>query len=118
MDKINETKKRKMAKLNTLPVRVLRPTAKSLKGILLKLNKKSYGRKVRPDDVIAKSLSLLNDSHLQEIQEATMTNMDKIDMAYHNYCKNKGQISKDAYLGRLLSNKEVSVETDGEWEKM
>lgn len=92
----------KKVQLNTIPIRVHKTTAKNLKTILLKLNKKSLGRKVKHDDLIQKSLTLLNDEHLEEIKQSTLSNSDRLDMAYQEFCKKNGQISKDEYFGLLL----------------
>lgn len=102
-----ESKTSKKYQVNTTPIRVTKATAKTIKGLLQKMNKKSYGKKVKPDDLIQKSISLLNDDHLEEIKQATMTNSDRLEMAYQEYCKANGQISKDEYFGLLLKEKSL-----------
>lgn len=96
------TKIVKKVQLNTVPIRVHKLTAKSLKSILSKLNRKSYGRKVKHDDLIQKSLTLLTDEHFEEIKQATLSNSDRLEIAYQEYCKQNGQVSKDEYFGLLL----------------
>ncbi|PIP91033.1 MAG: hypothetical protein COV38_00430 [Bdellovibrionales bacterium CG11_big_fil_rev_8_21_14_0_20_38_13] len=98
----------KKVQLNTVPIRVHKTTAKDLKSILTKLNRKPLGRKVKHDDVIQKSLTLLNDEHLEEIKQSTLSNSDRLDMAYQEYCKQKGQVSKDEYFGLLLKQNSPS----------
>lgn len=73
--------------------------------VLQKVNKKTYGKKVKPDDLIQKSISLLSDDHLEEIKQSTMSNSDRLEIAYQEYCKGNGQISKDEYFGLLLKVK-------------
>ena len=102
--------KKQIKKTNTTPIRVFKATAKTLKSMIQKLNKKSLGRKVRVDDLILKSLSLLEDKHLEEIRDATLSNTDKLEISYQEYCKTHGQISKDEYLGRLLSDQKSAIE--------
>lgn len=102
-----ETKISKKYQVNTIPIRVAKNTAKTIKTILQKLNKKSYGKKVKPDDLIQKSISLLSDEHLEEIKQATMSNSDRLELAYQEYCKSHGQISKDEYFGLLLKEKSL-----------
>ena len=102
-----ETKISKKYQVNTIPIRVGKNTAKTIKALLQKLNKKSYGKKVKPDDLIQKSISLLSDEHLEEIKQATMSNSDRLELAYQEYCKNHGQISKDEYFGLLLKEKSL-----------
>lgn len=100
-----EKKKSRKTKVNTTPIRVYKPTAKSLKGTVQKLNKKPHGRKVRVDDVLLKALSLLEDKHFEEIQNSTLSNADRLEVSYREYCKTNEQISKDEYLGQLLAGK-------------
>lgn len=102
-----ETKTSKKYQVNTIPIRVAKNTAKTIKALLLKVNKKSYGKKVKPDDLIQKSISLLSDDHLEEIKQATMSNSDRLELAYQEYCKSHGQISKDEYFGLLLKEKSL-----------
>ena len=102
--------KKQIKKTNTTPIRVFKATAKTLKSMIQKLDKKSFGRKVRVDDLILKSLSLLEDKHLEEIRDATLSNTDKLEISYQEYCKTHGQISKDEYLGRLLSDQKSAIE--------
>ncbi|PIP94053.1 MAG: hypothetical protein COW00_03910 [Bdellovibrio sp. CG12_big_fil_rev_8_21_14_0_65_39_13] len=98
----------KKVQLNTVPIRVHKTTAKALKSILTKLNRKPLGRKVKHDDVIQKSLSLLNDEHIEEIKHATLSNSDRLEIAYQEYCKANGQVTKDEYFGLLLMQNSLS----------
>ena len=98
----------KRVPLNTVAIRVHKTTAKNLKVILTKLNKKPLGRKVKPDDVIQKLLSLLSDEHLEEIKQSTLSNADRLEVAYQEYCKQNGQVSKDEYFGLLLKQNSPS----------
>jgi hypothetical protein len=98
-------KSSKKPQLNTMPIRVSKATAKTIKSLIQKVNKKSYGKKVRPDDLIQKSISLLTDDHLEEIKQSTMSNSDRLEIAYQEYCKSHGTISKDDYFGLLLKAK-------------
>lgn len=110
MEQDQTTKAEKTSKktqLNTMPIRISKSTAKIIKGLLQKINKKSYGKKVKPDDLIVKSISLLNDDHLEEIKQATLTNSDRLELAYQEHCKANGQISKDEYFGLLLKQKSL-----------
>lgn len=97
-----EDKPSKKYQVNTIAIRVSKTTAKAIKLLLQKLNKKSYGKRVRPDDLIQKAISLLSDDHLEEIKQSTLTNSDRLEIAYQEYCKTHGQISKDEYFGLLL----------------
>jgi hypothetical protein len=100
-----EEKVSKKYQVNTIPIRVTKATAKTIKTLLQKMNKKPYGKNVRPDDLIQKSISLLSDEHLEEIKQASMSNSDRLELAYQEYCKTHGQISKDEFFGLLLKEK-------------
>lgn len=100
-----EEKVSKKYQVNTIPIRVTKATAKTIKTLLQKMNKKPYGKNVRPDDLIQKSISLLSDEHLEEIKQASMSNSDRLELAYQEYCKTNGQISKDEFFGLLLKEK-------------
>ncbi len=102
-----EAKTSKKYPVNTTPIRVAKATAKTIKTLLQKVNKKPYGKKVKPDDLIQKSISLLSDDHLEEIKQSTMSNSDRLELAYQEYCKTHGQISKDEYFGLLLKEKSL-----------
>jgi hypothetical protein len=93
----------KKSKVSTTPIRILKSTAKTLKGLLQKLNRKPLGKRIRIDDLVLKSLSLLEDKHYEEIKDASLSNTDRLEINYHKYCKQHGQISKDAYIGQLLN---------------
>ena len=108
MEQQSTTKEEKTSKkyqVNTTPIRVSKATVKIIKTLLQKVNKKSYGKKIKPDDLIQKSISLLSDDHLEEIKQSTMSNSDRLELAYQEYCKLHGQISKDEYFGLLLKAK-------------
>ena len=94
---------RTKVKTNTTPIRVMKITAKKINGIVQKLNKKSFGRSIRIDDVLKKGLSLLEEKHFEEIKEASLTNADKLEIQYLEYCKNNEQITKDEFIGKLLA---------------
>ena len=88
--------------LNTLPIRMKKTTAKTLRTIVKRLNRKSIGRKVVADDVIAKALSLIESKHLEEIKTSTYSSTDQLELQYRNYCQKHEMISKDDFLKKLL----------------
>ena len=94
----------KPVQLNTIPIRISKLTARHLRSIVTKCNKKSHGRKVKADDVIQKSLVLIEDSHLDEIQKSTYSSQDHLEIEFKKYCQTNGQITKDQFLAILLTN--------------
>ena len=102
---MQDIKSKKSDNTNTASIRVLKSTAKKLRSLALKLNKKSYGRKIKADDIIIKSLSLLEEKHLEQIKAASLSNSDRINIAYKNHCKTHPGASKDDFLGLLLDER-------------
>lgn len=88
---------------HTIPIRIHKSTAKQLRNIASKCNKKVYGRKVRADDIVAAALNLLTDEHLETIKQSTYSSNDQLEIEFKNYCKVNGQITKDEFLRLLLS---------------
>lgn len=77
-------------------------SAKVLNSFRDKVNKKSYGRKIRDPEILAKAISLLESKHMLELQEATFSEQDRLHMAHDEYTKAHGKISLDQFIGKLL----------------
>ena len=88
---------------NTVPIRISKSTARLLKSLVTKCNRKTHGRKVKAEDVLQKSLSLLEVSHLEEIKNSTYSSQDQLEIEYKKFCQTNGNISKDEFLQRLLT---------------
>ncbi|MCE3009737.1 MAG: hypothetical protein LW875_03900 [Proteobacteria bacterium] len=83
-------------------------TAKTLLALKEKANKKNFGRKIRDTEIIAKALTLIEPTHLEELQEATLSEKDRLLMAHEEFVKQNGKISLDQFIGKLLKG-EISV---------
>lgn len=90
------------AAVTTAPVRVSKETRKRILAELARLNKKDFGRAVKPDELIALALTLIEQKHHAQLQEATLSNADRLQLRYLAYVKEHGSISKDAFLGKLM----------------
>lgn len=88
---------------NTTPIRISQATARSLRSIIAKCNRKSHGRKIRADDVIKVALTLIQDHHISEIKLSSYSSQDQLEIEYKKYCKSEGTISKDDFLKFILS---------------
>lgn len=77
-------------------------SAKTLQSLKDRVNKKSYGRKVKDSEIIAKALSLVDSHHLQELQDASLNEKDRLHMAHENFVKQNGKITLDQFIGKLL----------------
>ena len=88
---------------NTVPIRISKSTARQLKSIVTKCNRKPHGRKVKADDVLQKSLGLLEDSHLEEIKKSTYSSQDHLEIEFKKFCQVNGTTTKDEFLRFLLT---------------
>lgn len=89
--------------INTTPIRIHKSTAKMLRSIIAKCNRKAHGRKVKADDIIAVSVELLTDVHLEQIKRSTYSSSDQLEIEFKNFCKNNGALSKDEFLRLIIS---------------
>lgn len=77
-------------------------SAKLLASLKERANKKNHGRKIRDAEIIAKGLSLIESQHLQDLQEAALSEKDRLHIAHEDFIKQNGKISLDQFIGRLL----------------
>ena len=96
-----QKQKKKIVHLTT-PIRVKKSTARSIRFILTKINKKQLGRKATIDDVVSKAILLLEDSHIEEIKSQTYSSQDQLEIQYQEYCRKNESISKEKFLEILL----------------
>lgn len=87
---------------NSVPIRISKLAARKLRSLVTKCNKKSYGRKVKADDVICQALDLLQDYNLEAIKQSTYSSQDQIEIEYKKFCQQHGSLSKDEFLKMLL----------------
>ena len=100
-----ESEQTKNKSVNSSPVRIAHGTKIKLDKILQRANKVRHGRKLKPDDLISYSLSLLTEDHLSEIRESTMTNKDRIDDLFAKLLKKDKGMTREKFLGMLLAGK-------------
>lgn len=77
-------------------------TAKLIFNIKEKANRKSFGRKVRDGEILAMAVRLLGPEHIQELQEATFSEQDRLHITHEDYVKKHGKISLDQFIGKLI----------------
>jgi hypothetical protein len=103
MNETNKNLAKPKVKLRTDSLRVRKETKKKILGELATLNKKNFGRPITPDDYVALAISLMQSEHLTQLKEASLSNRDRFDQRYREYCSEKGKISKDEFIGILLA---------------
>ncbi len=97
----------KKVKPSTDSLRVKRETKKKVLAELTAINRKEFGRKVTTDEYIALAVSLLKPEHLEKLREQSLTNKDRLEKRYQEYCVAHGKVSKDEYIGVLLLTGQV-----------
>lgn len=95
----------KNTQTNTVPIRVHKEIARTIRRDLAKLNKKEFGRRIRVDDYVAKAISKLTEDDKRELQKASLSNADRLELMYREHSKgNHSQLSKEQFLGRLIAD--------------
>lgn len=77
-------------------------SAKLLASLKDKANKKNYGRKIKDAEIISKALGLLESQHIQELQEMSLSEKDRLHIAHDDFQKKNGKITLDQFIGKLL----------------
>jgi hypothetical protein len=95
--------KKVKVKVGTDSLRVRKETKKKILSDLATINKKDFGRKVTADDFVSLAISLLTPEHLQKLKDASLSNRDRLDQRFADYCVTHGKVSKDEFLGILLA---------------
>jgi len=90
-------------------VRLAQPTQKKLTQLLSKINKKSFGKRVKNNELILLALSLITDAHVKTLQETSLSNADKLEMEYKAFVKANGHVTKDEFLGHLLNQNTAAI---------
>jgi len=103
-------------KYSTRPVRLKQSTVRKLQKILDAVNKKDFGKKVRPDAAIDLALSLVGVREIEQLRQGSMSNADRLEAAYRRFAAKQGATSKDHFLGLLLAGtvNVVDDETDAD----
>ena len=99
-------KSREPAKKNARRQAVLKKldldSAKLLQTIRDKVNKKAHGRNIRDAEILAVALELVGPEQIRELQEATYSESDRLNMVHEEYQRQHGRLSLDQFIGKLL----------------
>lgn len=96
------SEKKKVYKVNTESIRIKRETKKRIQAELAGINKKDFGKKVQADALISLALSLVTPEHLRALRDSSLSNRDRLEQRYHEYCKNVRKVTRDEFFGVLL----------------
>lgn len=107
MENIDQTtsglnKKKSPTKKAVMLKKVDLDTAKQIQQFKDRVNKKSFGRKVKDSEVLALAVSLLGNEHIRALQESTYSEKDRLGMVHDDYQKTNGKISLDQFIGKIL----------------
>jgi hypothetical protein len=114
--KVEKSNKPKAPTASTVGLRVKRETKRRVMQDLAKINKKDFGKRIKADDLIVLALGLVQDHHLKQLQEASLSNTDRLQLQHRSYIRQHGNISKDEFIGKLLAGElsDSSVQTTAE----
>lgn len=101
----SEKKAKPVKPTQSVSLNIRRETKKRIQAELAKINKKELGRSVLADDYIALAISLLTAEHIKTLQDASLSNADRLQRDFREYVAKFGHISMDQYLGLLMSGK-------------
>jgi len=45
----------------------------------------------------------MNPEHLQKLKEVVLSNRDRLELKFQEYCSQNGKVTKDAFIGLLLA---------------
>ncbi|MBX9766097.1 MAG: hypothetical protein K2X47_02405 [Bdellovibrionales bacterium] len=100
-EKVNQSKLRSVAKSASVRIRA---SAKEKASFLLQTaNKKNLGRKIKFEDLFELALGLVTDKDIKLLQERSLTHEDRKELLRQRYIELRGPISKDNFVGFLLS---------------
>lgn len=86
-------------------IRIGQITFEKLSSVISKANLEEGSKRIKSDAVLDLAIGLLNDSHIVQLRERSLSNADRLDRAYRDYVVAKGAISKDAFLGLMMEGK-------------
>lgn len=87
------------------PIRIGHKTKSRLEQLLRQANKGRLGRKVKADDLMCFGLGLINDDHISEICNGTLSNKDRMELLFQRFSKERRGATREDFLGLLLEGK-------------
>jgi len=100
--KTNKSKTKNRA--DSCAIRVSTQTKKSAETILQKANKKARGRKIKMHELVTLALEKVSDEDIRQLQRASWTRHDEMEIWRSIYSKKNGAVSKDDFIGVLMSS--------------
>ncbi len=85
-------------------IRISLENQKKVEKFLALANKKNIGRTIKIDQALGIALDLLTEEHVKRLQDQSLSNEDRKELLRLKWAKLHGPITKDAFLGLLLSS--------------
>ena len=92
-------------KIPMIAVKLLGETVAKIKELHKQANEKDYGRQVTLSDLASRALALITKKEIEELMEKSITNEERIEMAFADYQKENPTATKDEFFGLLLTGK-------------
>lgn len=83
-------------------VRIIDQLAILLNKLLLRANRKYFGRKIAVGEDVGEAMALIKDHHIAGLQESSRTQEEKLAILYERYSRTE-TISKDQFLDKLMT---------------
>ena len=84
-------------------IRVNESISKKVDSLLQKANKKKVGKSIKPNELLALALDLINENHIKKLQEDSISHEERKEHLRLIYIKKKGQITKDLFTGFMMT---------------
>lgn len=97
---VKKTEKRPLVKVQLKKLDI--ETSKLLSQLKEKVNKKSFGRKVKDSEIIRTAINLVGVAEIQQLQESTYSEQDRLRIVHEKFQKQNGKISLDQFIGKLM----------------
>jgi hypothetical protein len=104
---VKNTPKKRIKKNDSSTIKITKETKRELSKLLMKVNKKDFGKRVRVEKLLLLALQQIDDSHIKQLQNESLSNEDKLEMKYREYISKNDNISKDDFIGKLLAGESV-----------
>jgi len=91
------TSKQKSSNSKYTSIRVTRTSANTIRKTISAANKKDYGEILRPCDLVDLLVQSINSDTINQLQEQSMSEQDKFDRDYKNYCSQYKKVTKDEF---------------------
>jgi hypothetical protein len=100
---IKKAKNNSATNLKLKSIRISLENQKKAEKILSSANKKKLGRKVKFDQLLSLVLDLVTEEHIKKLQDQSLTNEDRKEILRQKYSELHGPITKDAFVGVMLT---------------